>query len=94
MYDCRLSLQEFQYTGRRQIVEEITAASNRNNDQPISTATSKKSMTLPARMQPPAEFNEETIANLHCQNHSLSPPILNINGTGSIGRGENSKRGT
>lgn len=52
-------------------------------------------MTLPARMQPPSEFNEEeTTVNLNCQTQiSMSPPILNSNGTGSIGRVENSKKG-
>lgn len=80
--------------GRRQIVEEITAAYNRDNIQPTSTTSAKKSMTLPARMQPPSEFSEETLLNLNCQTQlPLSPPIVNSNGTGSIGRVENTKKG-
>lgn len=74
--------------GRQHIVEEIIAAKNQDNVQQISATTSKKSMTLPARMQPPSDFNEESITNLNCQ----APPICN-NGTGSIGRVENSKKG-
>lgn len=90
----RLSLQEFQYLGRRKILVDIAAANNQDNVQPTSTANTKKSMTLPARMQPPSEFNEETTANLNCQTQvSLTPPILSSNGTGSIGRVENSKKG-
>lgn len=84
----RLSLQEFRYIGRQNITKEI-AENNLNNDQPNSTANTKKSMTLPARMQPPFEFNEETTANLNCQ-----PQLTLIsNGTSSIGRVENSKKG-
>lgn len=80
--------------GRRQIVEDIACSKNCDNVQPVSNTTTKKSMTLPARMQPPSEFNEET-TNLNCQpQFSLSPPVLNNNGTGSIGRVENSKKGT
>lgn len=92
---CRLSLQEFRYMGRRHIVEETLAANNRDNVQPISTTTAKKSMTLPARMQPPSEFNAETTANSNCQTQisQLTPTILSSNGTGSIGRVENSKKG-
>lgn len=91
---CRLSLQEFQYAGRRQIVEEIANASNRDSTQPVCTTTTKKSMTLPARMQPPSEFNEETTANLdHQAQVSVTPITINSNGTGSIGRVENSKKG-
>lgn len=92
---CRLSLQEFRYMGRRHIVEEALAANNRDNVQPTSTTTTKKSMTLPARMQPPSEFNAETTANLNSQTQisQLMPPILSSNGTGSIGRVENSKKG-
>lgn len=84
----RLSLQEFRYLGRQHITKEI-AENNRDNVQPNSTANTKKSMTLPARMQPPFEFNEETTANLNCQ-----PQLTLIsNGTSSIGRVENSKKG-
>lgn len=91
---CRLSLQEFRYTGRRQIAEEIAVVKNRDIVQPVSTTTTKKSMTLPARMQPPSEFNEETTANLNHQTQvSVTPPTINSNGTGSIGRVENSKKG-
>lgn len=81
--------------GRRHIVEEVLAANNRDNVQPTSSATTKKSMTLPARMQPPSEFNVETTNNLNCQTQlsQLSPPILSSNGTGSIGRVENAKKG-
>lgn len=80
--------------GRRKIMEEILVVNNRDNIQPTSTTNTKKSMTLPARMQPPSEFNEEVTANLNCQAQLLlSPPILNSNGTGSIGRVENSKKG-
>lgn len=90
----RLSLQEFQYLGRRKIVEDIAAANNQDKVQPTSTDITKKSMTLPARMQPPSEFNEETSANLNFQTQvSVTPPILSSNGTGSIGRVENSKKG-
>jgi len=77
-------------------VEDIITANNRDTVQPTSTANTKKSMTLPARMQPPSEFNEETTSNLICQTSaqlSVSPPILNINGTGSIGRVDNTKKG-
>lgn len=75
-------------------MEDIACAKNRDVVQPVSNTTTKKSMTLPARMQPPSEFNEETTANLNCQpQSSLSPPVLNSNGTGSIGRVENSKKG-
>lgn len=80
--------------GRRQIVEDIRNAKNRDNDQSTSTTATKKSMTLPARMQPPSEFNEETTTNMNCQIQSTqSPSIINSNGTGSIGRGENLKKG-
>lgn len=80
--------------GRRKIMEESLAVNNRDNIQPTSTTNTKKSMTLPARMQPPSEFNEEVTANLNGQVQLfLSPPILNSNGTGSIGRVENSKKG-
>ncbi|XP_026816048.1 dedicator of cytokinesis protein 9 isoform X1 [Rhopalosiphum maidis] len=89
-----LSLQEFRYMGRRYIMEETLAANNRDNAQPTSTTTTKKSMTLPARMQPPSEFNVDSTANLNCQTQisQLTPPILSSNGTGSIGRVENSKK--
>lgn len=75
--------------GRQHIVEEIVAAKNQDNVQQTSATTSKKSMTLPARMQPPSEFNEETTTNLNCQ----TPQQICNNGTGSIGRVENSKKG-
>lgn len=89
----RLSLQEFRYTGQRQIALDIANTSNRDNIQPTSTtATTKKSMTLPARMQPPTEFTEEMTSN--CQTQlPISPPLLGSSGTGSIGRVENSKKG-
>jgi len=54
----------------------------------------KKSMTLPARMQPPSEFNKPKIVNLNSQDQlSQSPELINNNGTGSIDRVENSKKG-
>lgn len=89
----RLSLQEFRYTGRRQLTIEITASNNRDNTQPISNPTTKKSMTLPARMQPPTEFIEET-TNSNCPSQLfISPPFSGNNGTGSIDRVENLKKG-
>lgn len=50
-------------------------------------------MTLPARMQPPSEFNEETTVNLNHQTQVSVTPSINSNGTGSIGRVEYSKKG-
>lgn len=80
--------------GRRQIMEDILVVNNGDNIQPTSTTNTKKSMTLPARMQLSSEFNEEITANLNCQTQLfLTPPILSSNGTGSIGRVENSKKG-
>ncbi|VVC41311.1 Hypothetical protein CINCED_3A009340 [Cinara cedri] len=82
-----LCLQEFRYMGRQHITKEF-AENNRDNVQPNSAANTKKSMTLPARMQPPFEFNMETTANLNCH-----PQLTLIsNGTSSIGRVDNSKK--
>lgn len=77
--------------GRRQITEEISGTNNRVVVQTTSTTTTKKSMTLPARMQPPSEFSEDT--NLNHQTQVSVTPTINSNGTGSIGRVENSKKG-
>lgn len=78
--------------GRRQILDDIITK-NCDNIQSISTTT-KKSMTLPARMQPQTEFNETKTANLNSQEYlSRSPELINNNCTESIVLIENSKKG-
>ncbi|XP_050434883.1 dedicator of cytokinesis protein 9 isoform X2 [Adelges cooleyi] len=93
-----LSLQEFRYAGRRQLAAEIASANIRCNDisQSVAGVTTKKAMTLPARMQPPSEFNGKTTLLQQQQQQLHQTPshvatqnvLIGNSGTGSIGRVE------
>ncbi|XP_050528941.1 dedicator of cytokinesis protein 9 isoform X2 [Daktulosphaira vitifoliae] len=85
-----LSLQEFQYLGRDQLTAIATAAVNSHttdNNQPILGSTTKKAMTLPARMQPPSDFHIEKLLHQH-QTSPTQTTLIGSSGTGSIGRVE------
>ncbi|XP_024086053.1 dedicator of cytokinesis protein 9 isoform X2 [Cimex lectularius] len=81
----QMCLHEFKYTGRRQIANETENSSAASMNPVVNRRAGSRSMTLPARMQPPDFTNDaEKTGNNTPVTNNYHHPLLS--GSNSIGR--------